>query len=350
MPPPGSMPPPGMFPPPMFMPPPPPRRERSFVRGIFMTLATTIFGLSLTLNIYLLMASGFLSGTSSRSTSIVEGEANQKIAVLPISGAIFDDTSARFERWMSLVEKDSNVKAIVIAMDSPGGSVTASDEIWHRIRKYKTDHSSIPIVVAQSGLAASGGYYVSCAGDYIFAQPSTLTGNIGVLLPQYNVSQLFDKWGIKETTITSSGATFKNAGSMFQPEKPEDRAYLQDIADKAFSQFKDVVGKGRQGKLKGKLEDIANGKIYTAADALALGLIDDIGYTQDAYDYAARQAGLTKPTIVKYHEPTSFLDTVMGKSNVNPPQGSVNINGVNIDASAVRELTSPRLLYLWRGY
>jgi protease-4 len=209
------------------------------------------------------------------------------------------------------------------------------------------------VVVAQSGLAASGGYYVSCAGDYIIAQPSTLTGNIGVLLPQYNVSQLFDKWGIKETTITSTGATYKNAGSMFQPEKAEDRAYLQDIADKAFAQFKDVVAKGRQGKLKKPLADVANGKIYTAADAQALGLIDQIGYAQDAYEYAAKKAGLSKPTVVKYHDPPSFFDAFTSRSNVGAPQGNagnLTINGVNIDAGAIRELTTPRLLYLWRGY
>src|SRR2546421_1098462 len=264
--PPGYMP---FMPPPMFM--PPQRPQRSFARAIFMTLATAIFGLSLTLNFYLLLASGMLSGGgSSRSSSIVEGDPKQKVAVIPINGTIFDDMSNRFQRWMTSVDRDKNVKALVIEIDSPGGSVTASDEIWHRIQQYKTDHPGTPVIVSISGLAASGGYYVACGGDYLFAQPTTLTGNIGVLLPQYNVSKLFDKWGIEENTIVSQGATFKNAGSMFKPEKPEDRAYLQDIADKAFTQFKDVVAKGRQSKLTKPLGDIANGKIYTASDALPL--------------------------------------------------------------------------------
>ncbi|HYO10654.1 MAG TPA: signal peptide peptidase SppA [Tepidisphaeraceae bacterium] len=349
------MPPPGMMPPPMFMMPPPPKRERGFARGIFLTLAMTVFGLSLSLNVYLLVASGLLSGGSSRLTNVIEGDPTQKVAVLPINGAIFDDTAIRFSRWISQVEKDDAVKALVIEVDSPGGSVTASDEIWHRLRQFKADHPNMPVVVAQSGLAASGGYYVSCAGDYIIAQPSTLTGNIGVLLPQYNVSQLFDKWGIKETTITSTGATFKNAGSMFQPERAEDRAYLQDIADKAFAQFKDVVAQGRQGKLRKPLEEVANGKIFTATDAKALGLIDDIGYKHDAYQYAATKAGLDKRkiTVVKYQDPPSFFGIVTGKSNVGAAgaeSSGVNVGGVNIDASAVRELTAPRLLYLWRGH
>jgi protease-4 len=207
-----------------------------------------------------------------------------------------------------------------------------------------------------AGLAASGGYYVACPADYIFAQPTTLTGNIGVLMPQYNVHELFEKWGIKETTVESSGTPFKNAGSMFRAEKPEDRAYIQDIADKAFAQFKDVVAKGRQNKLKKPLAEVANGKIYMAADAAALGLIDKVGYLSDAYDHAATQAKLNKRTIVKYHDPPNFLDSLMsGKANLAGAAGaagaghSIQINGVNIDAGDLRELMTPRLMYLWRG-
>jgi protease-4 len=348
-------PPPVMYPPPMFMAPPPPRPRGGFARGIFVTLATTIFGFSLALNLYLLVASGLFGGSSSaRSTDLLDGDPTQKVAILPVKGVIMDDASARLDRFMKQVDADKNVKAVVLEVDSPGGSVTASDEMYHRIQRFKTEHPNTPVIVAQEGLAASGGYYVSCAGDYVFAQPTTLTGNIGVLLPQYNVSQLFDKWGIKETTITSSGTPFKNAGSMFQPEAPEQRAYLQDIADKAFAMFKDVVAKGRQGKLKKPLADIATGKIYTAADAQALGLVDDIGYLQDAYQYAAKKAGLSKPTVVRYHDPPSFFSALTdSKSNIGGASASggqsVNVNGINVNAGDLRELLTPRLMYLWRG-
>src|SRR5205823_6414876 len=152
--------------------------------------------------------------------------------------------------------------------------------------------------------------------------PTTLTGNIGVLLPQYNVSKLFDKWGIEENTIVSQGATYKNAGSMFKPEKAEDRAYLQDIADKAFAQFKSVVRTGRTGHKNfdpKQLDSVANGKIYTAEDAKKIGLVADIGYQQDAYEYAAKKAGLTKMTVVRYHDPPSFFDAFATQSKVAPP-------------------------------
>jgi protease-4 len=346
--PPGAMMPP--FPPPMFMPPPPPRPRGGFVRGVFVTLATTIFGLSLTLNIYLLIVSGILTGGGSHSTNLVDGDPKQKIAVVPISGIIMDELSTKFDRWMRAIDKDDDVKALVIEIDSPGGSVTSSDEIWHRIRKYKADHANVPIVIAMNGLAASGGYYVACAGDYLFAQPSTLTGNIGVLLPNFNLSRLMDKWGIEEKTIVSQGADFKNAGSMFQPERAEDRAYLQDIADKCFTQFKDIVAKGRQSKLTKPLAEIANGKIYMAADALALGLIDQIGYPHDAYAYAAKKANLKNMMVVKYRDPPTIFDALSGSSNVGSAQAhSVTINGVNINGGDLHELLTPRLMYLWRG-
>ena len=352
---PGGMPPmppmPPMMPPPMYF-GPPPRQGGGFVRGIFVTLALAIFGLSLTLNVYLLLVSGLFGGSSSsRSSDLVDGDPMQKVAVIPLKGVIMDDASRRFDRFLRQAEADSAVKAIVLEIDSPGGSVTASDEIFHRIERFKADNPNTPVIVSMSGLAASGGYYVACGADHLFAQPSTLTGNIGVLLPQYNVSELFDKWGIEETTITSDGAPFKNAGSMFQPESAEHRAYLQDIADKAFAQFKGVVAKGRTGRLKKPLAEIANGKIYVAEDAKTLGLIDDVGYLHDAWQHAATQAKLSKPTVVRYQDPPTMLDLLLsGKSGVGTAaSGSVQINGININAADLHELTTPRLMYLWRG-
>jgi protease-4 len=348
-----------MPPPPMFYPPPPPpkRSGGGFARAMLVTFATVLFGASLTLNIYLLALTGLAGGSGSHSTSIVAGDPKQKIAHVPIKGIIMDEAYERFDRMMKSVEADGDVKALVIEIDSPGGSVTASDEIHNRITKFKKDKPNVPVVVSMAGLAASGGYYVACPGDYIFAQPTTLTGNIGVLMPQYNVHELFEKWGIKETTVESTGAPFKNAGSMFQAENAEHRKYIQDIADKAFAQFKDVVAKGRQSKLTKPLGDIANGKIYMAGDALALGLVDKVGYINDAYDHAATQAKLNNRTIVKYHDPPSFMDALLsGKASVSTgargggaPGQTIQVNGVNINAGDLHELMTPRLMYLWRG-
>jgi protease-4 len=209
-----------------------------------------------------------------------------------------------------------------------------------------------------AGLAASGGYYVSCAGDHVFAQPSTLTGNIGVIFPMFNASQLAEKWGIEDASIESSGTPYKAAGSFLRPLSAEHRAYIQDLADKSFAQFKAVVKQGRTGKGNfdpRKLDQIANGKIYLTEDAIALGLVDEKGYLQDACDYAANKANLSKPTVVRFQDPQGLLSALLdGKSDINPPSSSssdrsVTINGVNISAADLRDLLTPRMMYLWRG-
>jgi protease-4 len=353
-------PPPMMYPPPMFM-PPPPRRGGGFVRGIMVTLATTIFGLSLTLNIYLLIAYGLFSGGgSTRSSNLVEGDPTQKVAVVPIRGAIMGQMSERFARLIKQVESDSNVKAVVIQVDSPGGTVSDSDEVYEHIRRFKAKHPNTPVVISMGGLAASGGYYVSCAADYLFAEQTTLTGNIGVLFPLYDLSRLGDKWGIEDTTISSTGTPYKTAGSWLKPLTGEQRVYLQDLADQSFARFKNVVRQGRSGHAKfdvKKLDQIANGKIYTADDAVANGLIDEKGYLADACDYAASKAGLSRPSVVKFQESRGFLDALSSsdeKSGIGSPSGSggattVQINGINISAADLQELMTPRLMYLWRG-
>jgi protease-4 len=203
-------------------------------------------------------------------------------------------------------------------------------------------------------LATSGGYYAACGADHVFAQPTTFTGNIGVLMPRYNFSKLMDKYGVEETTIVSSGAPFKNAGSSFRPESPEEKKYMQELADSAFTQFKDVVKAGRSSKLAGNLQDIANGKVYTAKRAKDLGLIDAVGYLEDAQAYAATTAGLSNPTVVRYQDPPSLMQILMSsKSNVG---GALSGGGgespgvsITVDRNLLHELNTPRPLYLWRG-
>jgi protease IV len=339
-----------MMPPPMFM-PPPPKQGGGFARSIFTVLATTILGLSLTLNVYLILTSVFVGGSSGlREGTVADGDPTQKIAIIPLIGLIDQEASQQFDRFMRTAQEDEHVKGIVIHVDSPGGTVSASDEIYHRIQDFKLRKPNTPVVVSQAGLAASGGYYVSCAADYILAQPTTLTGNIGVLMPRYNVSKFLDEHGVEETTITSTGATYKNAGSMFKPTDPVHDKYLQDLADKAFDQFKTVVRNGRKYTSK-EVNDAANGKIYTATDALQLKLIDKIGYLEDAYKEVATRATLSNPTIVRYQNPPTFFDILSSQSTV-PNRGAatnININGIKVDSKGIADLMTPRLMYLWRG-
>src|SRR5262249_48785977 len=154
------------------------------------TLATSIFGMSLLANVYLIAFNGiFSSDTSPLEATVAEGSPAQKIAVIPVEGVITSHASQQIALWLRSIEKDANVKAVVLAVDTPGGYVTPSDEIYHHVTQLKKNRG-IPVAVAMGAMATSGGYYLSAGADQIFAQPTTITGNIGVLMPRFNVSEM----------------------------------------------------------------------------------------------------------------------------------------------------------------
>jgi protease-4 len=355
--------PPGMMPPmmnpmmpPMMMAPP----RRSGWRTLFRVLGVMALVCSIFFN-FILMGSSVLGGKSTLRTAIVDGDLRETIAVIPVKGMILQNTADRFDRFMSQAERDPNVKAIVIDVETPGGAVTASDQIYHRIDSFKKAHSGVPVVVSMGNMATSGGYYVSAGADYIFAQPTTMTGNIGVIMPRYNVSELAAKWGIHETTVTAPKVGFKNAGSMFSAENEQDKQYLQELIDGAYKRFTKVVKDGRGSKLTKPIDQIADGKVYLADRALAEGLVDAIGFPEDAYNHAAKLASLSRPNVVRYQDPPTLLDlfTAESKANVAPAglgsvgtgAGGVTINGINlnVDANLLEALKTPRILYMWQG-
>src|SRR5687768_944729 len=359
-PPPQGPPPPGMYPPPPPPPyfyPPPPRRGWGVFRTLFTIALVLLLIVSLALNLVSAARGIFAAGSGNgpMTTTIVDGDATQVIAVIPVTGVIEGSAAEEFARFLARAQQDANVKAVVIEVDSPGGTVTASDEIHHRIGEFRkamaAQGRNVPVVVTMGSLAASGGYYIACAADHVVAQPTTMTGNIGVLFPRYNLSKLAQEWGVEEVTLESTGANFKNAGSMFKPEDPDEIAYFQNIIDQAFVQFKDVVRQGRTGKgtfNPSQLDAIANGKIYMANEALKLGLIDQVGYAEDAYAHAASAAGLTNHHVVRYQDPPSLMDALMSKTNVSNVKTQASPVSVNIDWATVQEMTTPRMLYLWR--
>ena len=351
MPPPGVGP--GWGPPPMY---PPPPKQGGFARGIFITLATTIFGASLMLNLYLLLFAGLTSGgAGGAETSLTSGEADQKIAVVPVEGLIDGNTAVQVKKWLKALEKDENYKGLVLQVETPGGYVTPSDEIHYLLADFKKKREEksgkkFPVAVSMGAMATSGGYYVSAGADQIFAQPTTLTGNIGVLMPRYNLKALADKWGVSESTVTAPEKGFKNAGSMFAPETPEDKVYLQNLINQSYTRFTSVVDAGRKGKLKAARSEIYDGRAFTAQDAIDNGLVDQIGYLDDAVAWVKTQAGLSKPTVIKYQRRTSIFDLMAeGSSALPAPSGkSVTLN-VQINPELIHELSAPRVMYLWRG-
>jgi protease-4 len=327
---------------------PPPPRQRSFARGIFVSLATTIFGLSILANIYLLAFSGLFSGSGTAQTVVQEGSTD-KIVILPIHGIVDSGMASQVREWLKTLAKDKDVKALVLDVDSPGGTITASDEIYHWLSQIK-EQRHLKVVVSMGGLGASGAYYISCTGDQLFAQPTTLTGSIGVVAQKWNISELAKKWGIADTSQTSPPPpdTYKDAGSMFRPETARDKEYFQSLIDQAYSQFTGIVKNSRKDKLKGQDSELFNGKIFTTADAQKNGLIDQSGYLEDACDWVTRAAGLSSPTIVRYQRRASFFDILSARSAIPQPSANGNIS-INIDAKLLEELATPRIQYLWTG-
>jgi protease-4 len=198
------------------------------------------------------------------------------------------------------------------------------------------------------GIATSGGYYVSANADHIFAQPTTWTGNIGVRLDRLNVAEMADKIGVEDTSLHATGSDFKTAGSMWRVETPEERAYLLGLVDDAYRIFKEVVTTGRKGRLKASIETVASGKVFVAEEAVRMGLVDQIGYEDDAFSKAATLAGLNNPRVIRYSRPPSLFESFGAESRVL----GIDRNGVglNVTRATIDELARPRLMYHWTGH
>jgi protease-4 len=329
----------------MMFPPPAPRPRRF---GWF--LVTALLLVMLILSVFLNFALGVglaaraIDGKPVSQSTIVSGSADQQVAVVSLGGVITDATRQKFEAVVREVEETNNLKGVIIDINSPGGEVTPSDEIYERISKLKRDHPNLVTAASIRGMGASGAYYAACACDHLVAEETTITGSIGVLWPSYNFSNLMQKYGVSDNTIVSNGAPFKDAGSSTRIPDPQTDSYLHGLIDSEFARFKSVVQKGRGSKLKPNVDEVANGKAYTAQEALANGLIDEIGYLDKAIAYVATTAKLNNPNVVHYSEKTSVFDRFPFAVQKGSPTTTLRINGVDIafDQSVLDRLTHPR--------
>jgi len=265
-----------------------------------------------------------------------------KVAVVDISGAIMGGQG--FARWqLDRIADDESVKAVVLRVDSPGGTVSGSDEIHHRLANIARERK-LPVVVSMGGIAASGGYYVAMANggrdDVIFAEPATLTGSIGVIIPHFDLSRLMKKLDVDDDSIASG--PLKQMLSPTKDRTPElaakERKILQGLVDDMFVRFKEIVKQGRPKLADDQSEKVATGQIFTAKQAMEAGLVDRLGFLEDAIDRAVELAGLTKETarVVKYLRPRGLLEDVLGDTNP----------GARFSFEAFAEMTTPRAWYL----
>jgi protease-4 len=284
----------------------------------------------------------------------IQGETDEKVLVISISGIISTSPNQSFLRTMpSMVqetvsqlkkaEKDDKIKSVLIKVDSPGGTVTAGDMLYHEIMAYK-EKTGVKIVVSMLGTAASGGYYVSLPADTIMAHPTSITGSVGVIIMQPDVSGLMDKIGV-DMRVSKSGNQ-KDMGSPFRAATPEEEELLKNVTDDLAARFLGLVQKHR-GIDEPVLSEVASAKVYLAEDAQKLGLIDDIGYLDDALEEARNIAGLPENAKVVAYRRTKYPDDNLYNSATSYQGGSgVSLIDVGVPGAEVTSL-SPGLYYLW---
>jgi protease-4 len=266
-----------------------------------------------------------------------------KIAIIRVEGPILDGDGYVRDQIDAVLD-DDKVRAVVLRIDSPGGTVTGSDYILHHLKKMRAEKATqgkkLPLVVSMGGIAASGGYYIAMAVEEtpnaIFAEPTTWTGSIGVIIPHYDISGLLKRYNVEDNSIVSH--ELKALGSMTKEMTPEERAILQGLVDDSFERFKQIVLSGRPKLSNPQLQAAATGQVFTTRQAIEHGLVDREGFLEDAIRAAISMAGLTDDDVrvVRYKGTPSLTDLLFMRAGRPKP-----------DPLAILDAATPRAYYLW---
>jgi len=276
---------------------------------------------------------------------IERGPASQKIAVLRVEGFIDEMMAESLHAQMVRAAEDKRVKAVILRIDSHGGGLTASDMIHNDVR---TILAKKPVVAAMDAVAASGGYYVACSAGHVVAQPTTVTGSIGVIAEFFFLKGLLtDKLGVQ--TVTLKMGSQKDWPNMFAADMPpEQQEYIMTALLKpGYDQFIDIVTKSRKMP-RDKVVGLATGRIFLAKEAKDTGLIDDIGYFDHAIKVAKQKAGITDARVVEYIMPFHLLDLLAASSASSRTPLGLDLKDLKPEKLA--SLAAPRVMYLWTGY
>jgi len=265
-----------------------------------------------------------------------KGSFGNKIAIVRVEGIINNRLSADVRRQIRTAADDNSIKAIIVRTVTPGGTVAASDRIHHEISRFRAETKK-PVVAFMQGIAASGGYYTSVACDKIIAEPTTITGSIGVMSNYLVIKELLEsKLGISPVVVKSGPR--KNWPSMFEETTDEQKQYLMDkLISPTYERFVGLVNDGRSMLTESEVRELADGSIYAAAEAMDKRLIDQIGYIDEAIALAESLAGIEDAQVIEYERPFSIMTLFSAQSK----------SIWKIDRDALRELAVPQLLYLW---
>jgi len=267
-----------------------------FAGGIILLIAITVFSLSG-------MFSSEADEDGDYSSSLNSGS---KIGLVDISGEII--SSDFYVRQIEAFRESSSIQGLLVRVNSPGGAVAPSQEIYESIRAFR--ESGKPVVISMNSVAASGGYYLALGGSTLMANPGTITGSIGVIIQYPQVKPLMDKVGIEVITVKSG--KYKDVGSPFRQQTTEDLTYLQNVINDTYEQFVETVASERNLPID-SARALAEGKIYTGRQAMNNGLVDTLGTFEDAVRLAGKMAGISgKPELVKKRKQEKFLDRLLG--------------------------------------
>jgi len=280
--------------------------------------------------------------------------ATRKIALVDVDGVLQNTRSASLlgiagENPVSLLTekldkaaRDPNVKAVVLRINSPGGGVTATDLMYAELGRFR-QRTGKPIIAALLDVAASGGYYLACAADRIYALPTTVTGSIGVVMIAPEISGTMLKIGLRMNVI-KSGA-FKDMGSPFREMDEGERAVFQGLIDGMYERFLAVVGQARRNVPPERLRQLADGRVFLGPEAKECGLVDAIGTPHDAIIAAKQAAGIggLKVKVVQYGRPLAYRANIY--SHTDGATGQVNL--INVELPDWLTNPSPQLLYMW---
>lgn len=284
---------------------------------------------------------------------VIEGNGERKLLLVDISGFISEKESGAIKEQPSMVsqmkeiltkaEKDDDIAGLILRINSPGGTVAASDTIYHEIKQFQS-RRKVPVYACITGLGTSGAYYIATASDLIIAHPAAVTGSIGVLLLNLNVEGLLEKVGIAEKTIKSGEK--KDILSPFRQSTPEEQKIMQNIIDNFAARFRGVILARKNNRLdENNLGKLADGRIYSADQALAAGLIDRVAYLDDAIKEMKKAIGIKETKVVTYYRPGDYKGSIYSAAAPGSPSA---INLINIEAGALEMFSTPQFLYMWR--
>lgn len=279
-----------------------------------------------------------------------------KVAMIDLTGIIADrgrptifgagdNPVDEFLIRLNKAEQDSMVKAIVVRINSPGGTVTASDVLYTELRR--ASESGKPVVISMGEVAASGGYFVALAGDHLVAHPTAITGSIGVIIPTFNLSEGMSKIGIKGRAVVSGYN--KNIADPFEPMNENHYAILQGMVDEFYSHFRELVVTRRPGHDPARLSTLTDGRVFTGLEAVDAGLADELGDIRTAFEAAKRLAGIERAKLVKYGYSQRGISTPYASAESPTPAaiGNVEARLIDLPSTSLSSLQAGTAYYIW---